>query len=299
MVILGAVAAALGWGASDYFGGRLSQRDAPVFAIVAVSELLGGALLLPPLLARGVALPTSPRLLLAAAAGVSTTLELGLIYRALSRGSAFVTAPVGALGAATAVIIGVIGGDRLDAVITLGLVCALAGSAISTWTSPSAGAGAGARASRRALGRDTAICVAAALSVGATLTLLHAAGRLDPYWVTATQHVSTGLAAGLAAAVIAVRSARTGADSSRHTLITPAKIATIVLIAVAGTGGDLAYVTASHRGALSIVAAIASLYPVTTIILGRVLRGQRATRVQIIGVTVALTGAVLLGAAAH
>ena len=136
VVILGAVAAALGWGVSDYFGGHVSQREAPVFAIVAVSELLGVILLLPPMLARGVPLPTSPRLLLAAAAGISTTLELGLIYRALSRGSAFVTAPVGALGAATAVTIGVIGGDPLDAVIALGLVCALLGSAISTWTSP-------------------------------------------------------------------------------------------------------------------------------------------------------------------
>ena len=38
---------------------------------------------------------------------------------------------------------------------------------------------------------------------------------------------------------------------------------------------------------------------IMTIVLGRVLRGNRATRVQLLGVGVALTGAVLLGAAAR
>ncbi|HEX3803991.1 MAG TPA: EamA family transporter [Solirubrobacteraceae bacterium] len=294
MVILGALAAALGWGVSDYSGGYVAQRDAPVFAIVAVSELLGLVLLLPALLARGAPLPTSPRMLLAVAAGLSTTLELGLVYRALSRGSAFVTAPVGALGAATAVAIGVIGGDPLGAVITIGLVCALLGSAISTRTTPNAAASCPSM-----LGRDTAVRLAAALSVGATLTLLHAAGRLDPYWVTATEHASTAVVAGLVAAVFAARSPRADAGSSAQALLARRRLATIVLIAVAGTCGDVAYITASHRGVLSIVSAIASLYPITTIALGRVLRGHRATRVQLTGVAVALTGAVLLGAAAH
>ena len=78
--------------------------------------------------------PATRGLLLAALAGVSTTLELGLIYRALSRGRALITAPVGALGAAVAVSVGVIGGDPLDPLIVIGLVCALVGSAISTWS---------------------------------------------------------------------------------------------------------------------------------------------------------------------
>jgi len=131
--------------------------------------------------------------------------------------------------------------------------------------------------------------------VGATLTLLHAAGSVNPYWVTAVQHASTGASAGLAAALMVLRTrARTGGD----VLLTRSRLIGIALIAVAGTAGDLGYVSASHRGSLSIVAALASLYPVVTILLGRVLRGHRATGVQLIGVGVALTGAVLLGTAA-
>jgi drug/metabolite transporter (DMT)-like permease len=71
------------------------------------------------------------------------------------------------------------------------------------------------------------------------------------------------------------------------------------IVALAGTGGDLAYTTASHSGALSIVAAIASLYPVPTIALACVTHRQRPTRVQLAGITLALTGAVILSAASQ
>jgi drug/metabolite transporter (DMT)-like permease len=290
MVILGAVGAAIGWGISDYLGGDVSRRDAPVFTIVGISELLGVVLLVPLLIARGRGVPISPRLLLAVLAGVSTTIELGLIYRALSRGSALITAPVGALGAAVAVIVGVIGGDVLSPMILLGLASALLGSVISTWNTSE-------RLTVTALRQsDALVCVAAAVSVGATLTLLHAAGGMNPYWVTTVQHASTAVSAGLAAAVIVLQApARSGRDS----LLTRQSLIGFVLIAIAGTGGDLGYVSASHRGALSIVAALASLYPIMTIVLGRVIRGHRATRVQLLGVGLALAGAVLLGAAAH
>ena len=103
------------------------------------------------------------------------------------------------------------------------------------------------------------------------------------------------MAAGLVAAVARAHGARR--RSSAPSRSRAGRLATIALIAFAGTGGDLAYVAASHRGALSIVAAIAALYPLTTIMLGRVLRGHRATHLQLIGVAVALTGAVLLGVA--
>jgi len=42
-----ALVAAVGWGASDYFGGDTSSRHVPVFTIVAVAELIGAAMMLP------------------------------------------------------------------------------------------------------------------------------------------------------------------------------------------------------------------------------------------------------------
>jgi drug/metabolite transporter (DMT)-like permease len=282
MAIVLAVTAAVGWGASDYFGGDTSRSGTSVFVIVAASELLGVVLLVPVLAARGVPPPDNPRLLLAAVAGVSVTVELSLIYRALSRGDAFITAPIGALGAAVAVTIGLIGGDRLDLMIGAGLLCALLGGGISAWTSPGADGST--------VLKNAATCLAAAVAVGSTLICLHSAGRLDPDWATTVEHLSTALSAGLAALIVSHR-------SPRRSLPGRARLRAMALIAVAGTGGDLAYATASRQGALSIVSAISSLYPVTTIALGGLLQGHRATRVQLCGIAVAIVGAALLGVA--
>jgi drug/metabolite transporter (DMT)-like permease len=284
MAILLAVAAAIGWGAADYYGGDASRRDTSVFAVVATSELLGVALLLPALAARDVPPPITPRLLLAAVAGVAVTAELSLIYRALSRGDAFITAPVGALGAAAAVTIGLIGGDPLDLAVAAGLLCALIGGGISAWTSPTTNTNTAIQ--------NAAICLGAAAAVGTMLTCFHAAGRLDPYWATATEHVSTALSAGLAALVGNRR-------SLRRRLLHRCQLPTLALVATVGVGGDLAYVAASHRGALSIISAISSLYPLPTIALSRLAQGRRATRIQLAGITLALLGAVVLGAAAR
>ena len=282
MAILLAVAAAVGWGATDFYGGQASRRDTSVFVVVGVSELLGAALLIPVLVARGSAPPANPRLLLAAVAGLSVTAELSLIYRALSKGNAFITAPVGALGAAAAVTIGLIGGDPLDLAIAIGLACALLGGGISASSSPTT---SGATSLQSA-----ATCLAAAAAVGVTLTCLHAAGRVDPYWATTTEHVSTALSAGL---VVAFRQRA----RLRQSLPCRDQLPTLALVATAGVGGDVAYAAASHHGALSVVSAISSLYPVTTIALGRLVRDQRATHIQLLGITVALLGAVVLGVA--
>jgi drug/metabolite transporter (DMT)-like permease len=285
IAVLLAAAAAIGWGASDFFGGDASQ-DIPVFAVVAIAELLGTLVVAPALITRGIPPPDSPRLLFAALAGVAVTCELGLIYRAIGRGDAFITAPVGALGTAAAAGVGLITGDPFSVTVAAGLLLALSGGGASAWTSPH---------TRRPGGspwRTVATCAAAAAAVATMLTSLHAAGRLDPYWATAIEHVSTSVSAGIAALACDRR-------SLRRRLPARASMPALGLVALAGTGGDLAYATASHSGALSIVSAISSLYPVATISLSRLLQSQRATRVQLAGITLALAGAVLLGTASH
>ena len=74
----------------------------------------------------------------------------------------------------------------------------------------------------------------------------------------------------------------------------------IIAQAVAGHGGNITIVANNFLPSDdSIVSAIASLYPVATIALGGLLQGQRASRIQIGGIVLALTGAALLGATSH
>jgi drug/metabolite transporter (DMT)-like permease len=277
-----AAAAAIGWGSADFFGGDASRRDTSVFVVVAITEAIGALVTVPFLIARGLPPPDSPRLLLAALAGLAVTCELALIYRAISRGDAFITAPIGALGTAAAVGFGLLTEDPVTAAVLAGLLLALVGGGACAWTSPD---------TRRAGGshwRTATTCAVAAAAVAVMLVSLGAAGRLDPYWATAVEHLSTSASAALAA--LAGSGGRLPGP-----LPAPRDLPKLGLVAFAGAGGDLAYTGASHGGALSTVSAVSSLYPLATIALGRLLQGQRATRVQLAGITLALGGAVILG----
>ncbi len=287
MTILLAVTAALGWGAADYFGGS-ARRRTPVFVVLAVSQLMGLVVLVPVLVARGVPLPDNPRLLFAGLSGLGVTLELRLIYMAISEGDALITAPVGAFGAAFAVIAGLAGGDRLDLTLAAGMLLALIGGGISAAT-PRDRAQPGVR---RPVRRRALLCVGAATGVGVALASLHAAGRADPYWAAAIVDFSTFVPAALAAL------AGQGRALPRRLPSRP-QLPALVLSAVGGIGGDLAYASASRLGALSIVSALSSLYPLTTIALGVALQGRRPGAPQLAGVALALAGAALLGVATH
>jgi drug/metabolite transporter (DMT)-like permease len=99
----------------------------------------------------------------------------------------------------------------------------------------------------------------------------------------------------LSAGLIALTRERTAA---RHNPPGRRQLPRLAIIAATGLAGDLAYATASGHGALSIVAALSSLYPVTTIALALLLTGARPTRLQLTGIALALLGATLLGASA-
>jgi drug/metabolite transporter (DMT)-like permease len=281
IVILLAVATALGWGASDFFGGDSSRHETPVFVVLAIVQAAGLVILMPIMVARGIAPPVNGRLLLAVAAGAAVTVELGVVYAALSRGDTFIGAPTGALGAAIAVVAGLIGGDPIGPGVTLGLVCALLGGGISAWATPPGNAKAGWQAA--------ASVVVASIAVGTMLVTLNGAGRLDPYWAITVEGLST-LVSAAAVAWFAQR------GRPRVRLPDPIRWPMFVLVGALGLAGDLTYAAAARHGALSIISAVSSLYPVPTIVLGRLLRGRRATILQLVGAAVALAGATLLGA---
>jgi drug/metabolite transporter (DMT)-like permease len=287
MTILLAVSAAIGWGATDFLGG-FARRETPVFVFLAVSQLVGLAVLVPVIVAHGVPFPGNPRLLLACLAGIGVTVELRFVYSAISSGDAFITPAVGALGAMLAVLVGLIGGDRLDLAIATGMLCALVGGGLSAWTSGNR-SGNDAHASML---RNAAVCVGGGGGVSLMLVSLHAAGRVDPYWATTLVDLSTLVSAALAGA------AGQGRAVLRHRP-RRAQLPALGLGAVAGVAGDLAYAAASHRGALSIVSALSSLYPLTTVALGITVQHRRPVRLQTLGIALALAGATLLGAASR
>jgi drug/metabolite transporter (DMT)-like permease len=70
-------------------------------------------------------------------------------------------------------------------------------------------------------------------------------------------------------------------------------------LGIAGSGlldltANFLYLVASRRGLLSLVAVLTSMYPASTVLLARVVLGERLTFIQMVGLGVAMSGIVLI-----
>ncbi|HKD93588.1 MAG TPA: EamA family transporter, partial [Gaiellaceae bacterium] len=73
--------------------------------------------------------------------------------------------------------------------------------------------------------------------------------------------------------------------------------AALIAIGFLDTGGNALFAAASSRhGLLSVVSVLASLYPVVTVLLARLLLGERVQPTQDAGVILVLAGVVLITA---
>jgi drug/metabolite transporter (DMT)-like permease len=71
----------------------------------------------------------------------------------------------------------------------------------------------------------------------------------------------------------------------------------VAAIGVLDTAANVLFVYAATLGNLGVVAVLGSLYPVATVLLGRLVLAERLTRPQHAGVVCALAGVMLLSAA--
>lgn len=140
----------------------------------------------------------------------------------------------------------------------------------------------GAGLSRAAL----APALGAALGFGLFFVLLDrgaATPGVSPLWVVG------GARLGSLATLAALRAA------GPRALPWPGRrIAPITAVGVLDTTANALFAYASTRGNLGAVAVLGSLYPVATILLGRVVLGERLSPIQGTGVTLALAGVALL-----
>jgi drug/metabolite transporter (DMT)-like permease len=288
--VLLALVASVSWGASDFLGG-FASRSSPLPVVLAGSQLAGLLLFAPLLALKGVPMPDDARLLYGLAAGLVAIAELGLIYAALRRGPAVVMAPIAALGACLPVVVGVAGGDKVDLAIAIGLASALAGSAGASW------APSGSRPGREALG-TAALAAGAAIGAGTVLLLIDASSKADAWWTIGAIRVGgAAVALPLRGAYAITRPGRTFFAGDRRRL-TLAAAATIAAVGICDVAADTAYANATRLGALSVVAVLASLYPVTTIALGSLVLRERPLAIQLAGAALACLGIAVLSASA-
>lgn len=275
-----AVLSGLIWGVGDFAGGKATQ-GAAALPVVWVSKLVSLPLLAIYLIATYV--PVTPiGLAWGAMAGVAGFVGLVLFYRALSAGAMTVVAPVtGVTSAAIPVVAGLVWGERPSGARLLGVGCALLAIALVS-------------IAPHAPGRPQVISwrlVAVALGSGAGFGLFFillavagdAAGGSAGLWPIAGSQLSALIIGGLL-----ILMARPGPwphhAGLRFTVVAgPCDMTANALFLLATRGGDL-----------SIVAPLAALYPVTTVILALLIDHERLRGIQVAGLAFAVAALVLV-----
>ncbi|MEV0723871.1 EamA family transporter [Micromonospora purpureochromogenes] len=271
--IMLAAVSAVAFGTADFSGGKASRRADPV-AVTVVSQVLSVPLLL--LLVLVVpGTPTAVDLAWGLGAGVAGAAGVMLLYRALAAGMMAVVAPVTAITAAVVPIIAGLLTARWPGALAL---CG-AGLAVLAIALVSLGEG-GARGavSTRVIG----LALTAGALFGVFFALLGQAGPAAGMWPVLALRFSS-IAFGVALAVGTGVRLRIGAR-------------VLGWAAAAGlldSAANALYLAAAARGHLSVVAAIAALYPASTVLLALAVDRERLRPVQLAGLGFA-AGALVL-----
>jgi drug/metabolite transporter (DMT)-like permease len=275
-----AVMSGLIWGVGDFAGGKATQQAAAL-PVVWVSKLVSLPLLAIYLVATYV--PITPiGLAWGAMAGVAGFVGLVLFYRALSAGAMTVVAPVtGVTSAAIPVVVGLLSGERPSGPRLLGVGCALLAIALVSISPHSPG--------QRQLISSRLVAVALGAGGGFALFFIllalagDAADGSAGLWPIAGSQLSA-----LIICALLLLMTRPGPwprrTSLRFTMVAgPCDMTANALFLVASRSGDL-----------SVVAPLAALYPVTTVILALIIDRERLHGVQIAGLTFAVAALVLV-----
>ncbi|HVH51095.1 MAG TPA: DMT family transporter, partial [Gaiellaceae bacterium] len=197
-------------------------------------------------------------------------------YRGMAAGAMSVVVPIAAVGAGIPVVWGLVQGDSVSVLQEIGFAAAIGGSVLTSVE----------RGERTQLAAGAGWGMLAMLAFGAYFIPFHAAARHDWLWPSLLfRLVSVTL---VFSALLVTRTRPRG--------IRP-HIAALFAIGLLDTGGNVLFAAASSaHGLLSVVSVLASLYPVVTVLLARVVLGERVQRSQDVGVVTALAGVVLISA---
>jgi drug/metabolite transporter (DMT)-like permease len=282
LIYLLALGSALLYGAADFTGGLATRRFATI-PVVVLSQLSGliFLLLLLPLLPD--AAPSRGDMLWGAIAGVTGSIGVALLYRALAIGTMAVVAPTTAVCAvAIPVLVSVLLGERpapiAAAGIGLGIVSIVL---VSRQTAEPV--------------QDRRAGVARALPIGVGTALISGVAIGFFFLALAQTRPDAGMWPLVASRGFSVILFGAIALAGKQSMRMPQTVA--LLAAVCGVIDMLAnalYLLASRDGPLSLVVTLASLYPASTVLLARVVLRERLNLWQLSGVACALAAVVLI-----
>jgi drug/metabolite transporter (DMT)-like permease len=299
LAVLLALASAISYGGSDYVAG-LAARAASVIRLTIAQQVTGVvlAVLIVPWIGGGAL--TTAAAAWGATAGVIGVAGAMVLYLGFRHAAFSVASTLSAVGSAgLSVLAGLLLGERPSALALTGIALALpaiAAVSISPASSPAATPASSpaatppdgpAEASAGAAPGGHLKGVLYGLLAGACFALyfisLNRAGSGSGLWPI----LISQLAGLLTAAIV-------GAVTGQLRLPPRPALNQSVLTGTAAIVGTTLFFLASHRGLLAVTAVITSLYPAVTILLARILLGERLTWVRMLGLCLAAASVALI-----
>ncbi len=301
LAILLALAAAVGYGSSDFAAGMAARR-ASVIRVALMTEavcVIVAGLVLP---LTGAGQPDVRAVAWGMASGLAGVSGALMLYLGFRHAAFSVAGPLSAVAAAGfSVLAGLLLGERPTALALTGIALALPAIV---------GVSASARASARAQAPGSAQAWGSAESG----TPGHPAGAARR---RAPTGVGYGLAAGVCFALLFIGLNQAGSGSGLWPVFSGQVTALAAVACLAAFTGDLRlpearggwlaatagltggpgtifYFLATHHGLLAVAAVLSSLYPAVTIMLARLLVGERLTAVRLAGLCLAAASVALI-----
>jgi len=271
-----ALLSALFYGSADFLGGLAARRAAALSATV-VAQGIGLLLVV-------LAMPLFPAeppsiigMLWGAGAGATGGMGVALLYYGLAVGRVSVVAPVTAVCAITIPVLVAIGlGERPGPLALAGIAVAVASVALISRHDDPAGKPQGHD-------RSLAIALASGVAIGAFFVCLARTGSSSGLWPLLIARAVSTVALAAAARVAKVP------------LVVPRAVVPVVVACGAlDMLANALYLIAVREGPLGLVATLASLYPASTVLLARVVLGERLRPVQSIGLACAAAAIVMI-----
>jgi drug/metabolite transporter (DMT)-like permease len=323
LAVLLALAAAAGYGGSDYAAG-LAARRASVVRVTVLVEVTSAALLMCVIPFISSQTPSLTSALWGIAAGASGVAGAMALYLGFRHAAFSVASSISAVGsAAFSVLAGVALGEHPGALSLAGIALALpAIVAVSAparqpdappgqhgqgpvtkepGLGPSGGSGGssprtstrGSRGRLAAPGQQRqhkhAVGVGLGLAAGAGFGMffigLNEAGSVNDLWPIVISQLAAMVTVTCVAA--ATRDLRLPPPGARRLSVMTGAI---------GAAGTTMFFLSTHHGLLAVTAVITALYPAVTIVLARVASGERLTGLRIIGLSLAAASVALIAA---
>jgi drug/metabolite transporter (DMT)-like permease len=269
-----ALLSSLLWGGADFVGGLVSRRLPPV-TVVVWSQACGLAVIGVVAIVTGAYDGPLGWLGWSIVAGLSGGVGLACFYTGLAIGTMGVVSPIAALGAIIPVMAGLLLGDTPSGLQYLGIALGLLGAVAASGPELSAGA----------RGRSVVLAAIAGAAFGVTLLGINLGAQVNPV-MTLVGMRSASVGSFLLVALV----------RRRGHPIAPRNLPLVAAVGLGDVVANLTFAVASTLGMISIVAVLGTLYPVVTVVLGRIVLGERLVSVQKVGVGVALVGVALLAA---